>query len=256
MEPFAAKQKFALTLGAVLFLMGFALGFFLNARAVWSHVASMSFWGYPEEVYVDLSLVNEVESKVTQFRCPLVVSRDEAAEVRIRLKNPQAYEVTPFLDILSNDLDASGGVRRVSQDLALEAGQTKDITYELQPAHFSSGGVILIRALLTPSKMQLASFTRQCGVIVFQLGRLRGADLIRLGVGVSGILILSGMGIWRKNSNKSMRNSSRMMKGMTVLALFLLANTFASLLAWNLAAIALLILTILGFFAILQYVVN
>lgn len=253
MDKSSKKQKIGQISGSILFFIGFVLGLLLNIRVGWSFVEGMSFWGYPEEIYFDPALTSE--GKITQFKCPMLITPDETKEIRIRVKNPKEYAIQPILEFLVSNPNPQGNIIRENQNLSIEPAKTVSTTYVLKFNNDEKFQIRYIRVFLHQDSLYPAALTKHCGVVVFQLGSLNSFAIISLGIALYALLMLSGLWLIHKNSKPSLPGSDRTKNGMVALGLFLLACTLANLLAWSFIAVLFLILTVLAFFAILQQIV-
>lgn len=252
MNDLSNKQKTGQVLGTFLFLFGFVFGLLVNIRVSWSFVEGMSFWGYPEEIYFDPSLTSE--GKITQFKCPILITPNESKEVRIQVNNPMEYAIKPVVEFLESNPDPQENVARVTQTLFIEPGQKAIATFPLSIHNDKSFHIRYLRAFLHQESFYPAALTKHCGIVVFQLGGLSSSAIIILGIAIYAILMLSGFLLFKLTSKNSLSSPNRIKSGMLVLGSFMIGITLANLIVLSFVAMILIVLAVLAFFSILQHI--
>lgn len=197
----------------------FVVGLFLAMA-----VTFIVFWPDMEASLFDSS--RQAEESLRTLRCPLIVSSDETANIRVSFENPVDREVR-FL--LRTNI-AQGGLtlmRREQGVVELAPNEERELTFEADPDDAAFGQLVLARvyAFRNPP---LPSRTGSCGVLVLDLPSwLNGTRLILLALGSSFLLLAAGAGLWLRDAlplsanDRSLARAGGVLLGVTLGGLLL-----------------------------------
>jgi hypothetical protein len=190
-------------------------------------VTFITFWPDMEASLFDSS--RQAEESLPSLRCPLIVSSNETAMIRVTFENPVDRDVR-FL--LRTNI-AQGGLtlmRREEGVVELTPNEERELTFEADPDDAAFGRLVLARvyAFRNPP---LPSRTGSCGVLVLDLPSwLNGTRLILLALGASFVLLAAGSALWLRDAlplstnDRSLARAGGVLLGVTlgglVLSLF------------------------------------
>ena len=163
--------------GAILFFIGFVAGVWLMGGIAWAGLEASLF---------DTGTVGE---NLSSLRCPLVITPDESAIVRVTLDNPLDRPITRLVrwrvaqrHILLVEQEREG--------VEFQPGERKTLTRELSPEAGVYGGRFLMSSVYVGSAYPLPALEGSCGTWVVHIPYLDGIHILILG----SLIAVLGMG--------------------------------------------------------------
>jgi hypothetical protein len=243
------KVKLLRIFGVVLFTFCLLLSVAYNGLAFWSDLEGMSFWGYPESNSYDPEI--ETDGRLHNLICPVLVTSSEVAIVRVKVSNPKDFPITPIIQASISNPSVQDNLVRDKQTLALAAGETVELSWQVGKENILFGRVIFARVYLFQSAYHPPSATAHCGIMVRDLGGLSGVQLSIFVIGASLIGMLAGALIWW-SAREGVQNISKIFGIFAWLLALTIVNFFANFLGLMLIAGLLVLLTTLSFLAIME----
>lgn len=242
--------KLGRTLGITLFILGMLIGLLVNAAAVYTDLEGMSFWGSPEGTSFDSTA--EIDGRLGNLSCPLVLNTAETGNVRIKVTNPTDHTATPWIQASISDPTQRENIRREKQMLQIEPGGTVDVSWQVDATNRIFNRVVFVRIYLMQTQYHPPAATRHCGIIMLDFGSLSGSNMILLVSGFGFLLMIGGLFLWRKYLNPQKRRDSRGIGIMAWLTGLIAANLLANLAGWMVLAAFLLLLIVIFFIALFE----
>ena len=218
-------------LGALLFLAGVLAGLSLSAVVTWGESEARIYTSYNGE-------------RRLKVKCPLMLSPVESAVVSANIINPSDEEIKP---VVSVEVSHTKIPRKVSQTLLLAPGESEIIQWTVDPSDVIFERLILVNILqsqYSDSPSRLGS----CGIFLFSLFGLPGAQTFNLVFAASLITMLAGGALWlyaRWPLNNLATNIAQLSTVLLVITFLALLTTIPRL--WGLTLIFdALILLIMG----------
>lgn len=158
-----------------LFALGIFLGFLLAGGLTWAQIEA-SFYGFPH--YSDRPL--------SGFSCPRLMTRQEQAELRLKIRNPGQV---PLRQMIGIEISAPGPLISKREVISLAPGEEKELTWTISAEqNLDLGRFIFARAYRYPTYLgPMAQAT--CGILVLNLPG-SGKILLPLWILLVGISLL------------------------------------------------------------------
>jgi len=195
-------------LGALLFFAGVLIGLSLSAVVTWGESEARIYTSYNGDTRL-------------KVKCPLMLSPVESAIVSADIINSTADEIKP---VVSAEISHKKLARKVSQTLTLAPGESEVAQWTVDPSDVIFERLILV-SILQSRYRDIPSRLGSCGIFLFSLFGLTGAQTFALAFTVSLVAMLSGGALWlyiRWPLNKMATNTAQIsivLLGMTILAL-------------------------------------
>lgn len=237
------KQDRLFIIGMVSVIIGNLLGFLLAAGIVVADFeGSLFLFGL------------EGEKNARRLDCPALMTTNETREIRLILNNPSEREITRFVvaTITEGSLTLN---RRIKQNVPVDPGEKKEITWEIYPEDAAYGGIILFKVYVKRD-YPYPSLNGDCGVLVLDIPLLTGNQVTGILLGLISTLLLGGNAVLQFQYRNAIlgprrQNMSRAMFIMSLLVLLDILFSFLGtwvfgliLLIWILLMIVILILQI------------
>ncbi|MEO7841910.1 MAG: hypothetical protein ABIU06_21410, partial [Anaerolineales bacterium] len=218
-------------LGALLFLAGVLAGLSLSAVVVWGESEARIYTSYNGE-------------RRLKVQCPLMLSPVESAMVSADIINPTNEEIKP---VVSVEVSHTKIPRKVSETLLLAPGGSETVQWTVDPSDVIFERLILVnihQSQYRDNPSRLGS----CGIFIFSLLGLTGAQTFVLVFAVSLVAMLSGAALWlyaRWPLNRLATNIAQLSTVLLLITILALLTTIPRL--WGLTLILdALILLIFG----------
>ncbi len=158
-----------------LFALGIFLGFLLAGGLTWAQIEA-NFYGFPH--YSDRPL--------SGFSCPRLMTRQEQAELRLKIRNPGQVSLRQMIRI---EISAPGPLISKQEVISLAPGEEKELTWTISAEqNLDLGHFIFARAYRYPTYLgPMAQAT--CGIWVLNLPG-SGKILLPLWILLVGISLL------------------------------------------------------------------
>ena len=195
--------------GALLFLAGVLIGLLLSAVVVWGESEARIYTSYNGERHL-------------KVQCPLMLSPVESAVVSADIINPSDEEIKP---VVSVEVSHGKIPRKESQTLLLAPGGSETVQWSVDPSDVIFERLILVNILQSQFRDN-PSRLGSCGIFMFSLLGLTGAQTFGLVFAVSLIVMLLGGALWLyvrwplNNLATNIAQLSAVLMGITILALF------------------------------------
>ena len=218
-------------LGALLFLTGVLIGLALSSAIAWSESEARIYSSFNGERSLGL-------------KCPLIISPSESGIVSTEINNLIHEDIKP---VITAEISHGKVPREISQTVSLAPGNSEPVQWTVDSSDVIFERVILVNVLQSRYGDN-PTHSGSCGILVFSLFGLTGAQTFGLVFAVSLILMLSGGWLWlyaRRPLDKFSVNIvqiNSVLLGVTILALLSTAAHW-----WGLAVIFdLVILLVMG----------
>lgn len=241
-------RKLALIMGIILFVLGIVFGLIINSLPVLSNIQGMSLWGTPNLVSFDPTL--EKEGVIDYIHCPLLITPNEEKQIKVFIRNSTDVEINQSLLFIASDPIINAGYLSDHEKLALEPNELVNVSRPLLLHEITGNHLISIRVFLFQDKSTIASSTRHCGILLYQVGNLNGNQIIFLAIGLFMILTTGGMILWWFTSQSYQR--PRLINRLLWISGALSIGLTIHLFRWQFLAIIWLILSILIIVSIIE----
>ena len=166
--------------GGLLIAAGVVLGLILSAYATWGEGEAILYTSY----HGDLNL---------RVQCPHMLAPDEAGVIQAKIINITNEEVTP---LVSAQISHGFEPRELDQKVTLAALGSRILEWTVEPSDRVFGRLILVNVLQlkyrdNPSRLG------SCGILLFSLFGMRGAETFGLLIGISLGVMLLGALLWK-----------------------------------------------------------
>ena len=173
------RSLLILWLGGLLFLAGVLAGLSLSAVVVWGESEARIYTSYNAE-------------RRLKVQCPLMLSPVESATVSADIINPTNEEIKP---VILAEVSHTKIPRKVSKTLMLAPGGSETVQWTVDPSDVIFERLILVNILQSryrdnPSRLG------SCGIFIFSLFGLPGAQTFALVFAISLVAMLSGSALW------------------------------------------------------------
>lgn len=172
---FLLLSRFSFT----LFMLGVFIGLSLSAGILWGELEVRVDSPYPP-------------SRIMRMKCPLLLSPTESAMVEAAITNSTIEEVSP---LVTQDLNRSSGSPETTQIVPLAPTATETLAWTIDSSHLMFNRLILVNIFQAPYK-ENPSRLGSCGILLFSLFGLSGAQTFGLLFASSLVGILVGYGLW------------------------------------------------------------
>jgi len=208
-----------------------SLGLLLMAAGL-AAVAALAFaasWPDMEATMFDPSSAGTA-ARLGELRCPLVITADETAAVRVRFANPGSRPASFVVrSRISQGLLTL--IRQDSQVVRLEPGERKDLSWPVTARDAAFGRVVLARVYATQSATQPARGA-SCGILVLGVTALGGVQVFALGLLGSLALLVLGAAAFAATRRPLVRRDRSLARALGALTTVVLLSLGAGLLGW------------------------
>jgi hypothetical protein len=240
-----AKNKGQRIIGAILFSVGLAIGFFIFAGAVWADFEAAMF---------DTAIRGD--KSLSTLRCPVVINDQETGTVSAAFHNPLDRPV----QFAIRTRISQGFVTLMREERALlpvDAGGTERLEWTVTPEDAAYDGKVILVKVLLQGNYPLPSRQAMCGVLVLSLPFLSGSQALALGVAVSLLLVALGGALWLVGSwPLDPGFELDLARGMGALAASMLVGMFVGFMGSWLLGVAVVVITALMIVELIRHVVQ
>jgi hypothetical protein len=234
----------------VISLILFALGIVLGV--VFIGVAS---WGGMEGLFFDHVPTNPDSDKIlTSLRCPLLISTRETAQISATITNSSKFTVRPMVTA-----NISAGYFSVSDEFSdiyvIDPHSSINLNWQATVENAAYGKKLIMVHVKVFSSYPLPPMTGNCGIVVMNLGALKGETVTAVLSLAAMILISIGWWLWyRCHPVEKTEKSKGSTNGMRVLGLIVLVGILASFFKlWFLGVLALAVIVLMAIILWSQY---
>jgi hypothetical protein len=215
-------------LGRLLFAIGVLLSALLMGGLSWAGVESV-LYGFPRYT----------TERFDGLVCPPLMMRDEMSVVRVVVRNPSTWPVSPVITL---DLSAPGLPESSRVQVKVEPGQTQELVWAISSANIDRRYFVFAKANRSAS-YPLPGAEATCGTLVLDMPFLSGMQILAIWLGLCLGCILLGLWVWRLGLDPSARTPGIA----TALAVVSLIGLFAGLNGiWMLGGLALVVMILLA----------
>ena len=176
-------QKTLQVLSILLFSIGLLFGLILWGGSAWADLEGYLFDpGLP------------AEQRLSNIRCPLVITSDEIGLVSMVFNNPvdrplkQSVRARVSYGFVTQ-------MKEINTTLEMEPFETRELAWEVSPTEAAWNRLVLVRLYMFRSA-PLPSRTATCGILVLDLPGMTGSQVVTL-VSLIGLLgMAGGIGLW------------------------------------------------------------
>ncbi|MCJ7695084.1 MAG: hypothetical protein MUO40_06600 [Anaerolineaceae bacterium] len=243
-------KKYLLITGMVAFLICLVAGSIFNTLAFWSDLEGMSFWGYPEVTSFDSNLDSDI--KITNLNCPILISSKENSEITANFKNLKDIDSSSFIQANISMPDVDEELVRDKQVVTFSPGESQELTWPVSSENKLENNKILARIFVQQTRNSPPARTKHCGIMVWDIGNLRGSQLTTIILLFSVIGMVLGLSLWYIGSSKTMRRTNRILKLMIWIGMVLCLGLIFNILGIWLISGIMSILSIILFISIIE----
>lgn len=244
------KQTFLTILGMAIFAIGFIVAFAFNAKAVWTDLEGMSFWGYPEVTSYDHTIEGDVD--ITNFNCPILITPRDEGVANYSLRNRQAFVAKPIIQLHVSDPGEVEGIFRESFQVSFLPKETQAFNTTISKANNLPDNRIFIRLFLRQGVGQPPYATKHCGVLFFDAGRFSGNQLVIFVITLSSVLMFTGIFLHLLDKMRHNDSSNKIMGFLIFLGVLSLSGFILNLAGFWVISSVFLILSVLLFVSIVE----
>jgi hypothetical protein len=202
------KFKFIQLLGTFLFSIGIALGLFLLGIMVWGDLEASLF----------ASEMNAQKS-IGRLHCPIILSSYETGEITATFKNPTDKDWERFITV-----DVSQGFitlkREIKTTVPIPAGGKGTASWQISHEDAAYNRIILFHIFVS-ARYPYPSLDGSCGVVVMNLWKLTGIQILMLITITALVCIILGIFLWKKSVTPYNDQDWYGIKAMYALAIFI-----------------------------------
>jgi len=228
------KQNKIFVIGMLSVIIGNLLGLILAAGMVWADLEGSLF------------LFGLIGDKTTRrLDCPVLMTTNETREVTLSLKNPSQEKDTRFVTTTISEGYLTL-VREIKQNVSLDPGETKELSWEISPEDAVYRKIVLFRAYVKGS-YPYPSLEANCGVLVLDIPFLKGAQVMGLTLGFTFLLMLAGNSILQlqyRNARLGPRRQ-RMSRAMYIMSILIAVDLLISYLGFWVYGLILLVVIVM-----------
>ena len=203
------KSRLKSAVAYLLFLVGVLVGSVLSASVTWGQMEAALYTSFNGNARLHLE-------------CPFMLSSEESSVIRADIVNDLDEEITPRV---SAEISHDRIPRRVDQTVVLAAGASETVEWTVNPSHVIFNRLIVVNILQSPYA-ENPSFLGSCGILVFSLFGMTGAQTFRFVFGISLAAMLAGGALWinmlrpLNHFSKNLVQINAVLLGITILALW------------------------------------
>ena len=224
------KPRSLYIIGILLFSAGIFFGIVLLGYFSWAKLESIFYFGYTyraDQPYISLV-------------CPRIMKPTEVQPIKLTLKNPGNYAVSPPFQIY---ISHGNSMRTIDDSASLAPGQIQKFKWDLTAKEATFERMILIKVYVNPTA-DLKRRTATCAVVVIDLLGLSGSQVLLLWLGLC-LVCLAGWGwIWNQLQAYRLTHYIDQDNTMTTMAIILLCGIISNLLGIWLLGVVLLIIAV------------
>jgi hypothetical protein len=168
-------------LGALLFLIGVLTGLMLSASVTWGESEAGLYFSYNADGGF-------------RIKCPYMLAPTESGKVSARITNITDEDVKP---VVTAAISSANLPREIEQTVPLIPKESRTVEWTLGPSDEIFGRLILVNVLQSRYRDN-PSFLASCGILLFSLFHLTGAQTFSLLIAISLVGMLSGGTLWLK----------------------------------------------------------
>ncbi|MFH1447100.1 MAG: hypothetical protein ABIG43_06815 [Chloroflexota bacterium] len=238
----AKRKTLGLITGMLIFIIGLAIGLAYNGLAALSGLDGMSFWGYPEVIGYDSTI--GTDARLKGLKCPSLITNKDTGIIRIKVNNPTDKQIKPWVQAMISMPGEPEQLIRDKQELLLDPGETKVLTWQVSSDNRINDRVVIIRIYLLNTQYHPPSITRHCGIIALDLDNLTGNQVLAGFFSASLIGMAAGVALWWHFSDMKMRRTRGAFNIMIWVGIITILSTLSNVFAWWLMSALLLIILI------------
>lgn len=182
------NRKLIRFFGTILFSIGTILALFLLVITV---------WGDLESIFFTSGL--RAEKSLSSLNCPILISPYEVGEIKATLKNPLDRDWERYYRGIISD----GYItlrREIKGRVQIPAGSKETVSWEIYPEDAVYNRFVFFNIYIN-AKYPYPSLGGSCGVVLLELWKLTGNQILVFLISTSLVTLTLGVLIW-KNSTK------------------------------------------------------
>jgi hypothetical protein len=238
------RNKLLRTVGALLFLAGFAFGALVFAGVVWADLEAAMF---------DTSMRGD--KSLRTLRCPILITGNETGTVSATFHN----SLDRSINFSIQTRISQGFVTLMREDktiLPVDAGGTERLEWTVTADDAAYRSVVLVNVLLR-GHYPLPSRQATCGVLVLGVPFLTGKQLLTLAVAASLVLMALGGALWLVGSwPVNERSELDLARGMGALAISVVVGMVVGFLGAWLLGLVVVVITVLLIVELTRHIVQ
>lgn len=226
------KGRLSRGLGVTLFSIGVLLGIALISIPVWADLEATLF---------DPGI--QASARLRALRCPVMITGNETAMIKLRLKNTLDRNTSFFVRAHITDGYITL-MREFTTDIPLAPNESQTLSWEITADDAAFERLVLFR-VTTRGGYPLPDAGGTCGVLTVGSSRLTGNQIYGIGLVLCLISLVVGGGLWIANNRHVLDARIQFTRAMGLIAISTLVGIVTGLLGWwVVGAVALLIIVL------------
>jgi hypothetical protein len=175
----------------LILIVGVLIGTALVGVATWGDLETVLF--FPP---------TGADKHLTNLQCPILISTNETGMVSVNLKNPSTYTVNPIVRAT-----ISQGSALTTEDFSsqptMPPGGSQKLTWPVVAKEAAYRGALILVQVYVNGSYPLPSRVNTCGIVVMNLGNLKG-NLVVIGALFLSLAGMLGGGVWWLRTHRSL----------------------------------------------------
>lgn len=207
------------SLSLVLFSVGILLGTILIAIAVWGDLEATLFNPGIQQ-----------DAKLTNFRCPVMITSRETATVSARIKNSLDSATSFYVRAYFSEGYVTLMREEISQ-FSLDPGESRKLEWAVTAEDAAYGRIVLAKVAVRGG-YPLPTRQGICGIVLTSIPFLTGRALYTLGVALSLICIAAGGVLWIRMHPEMRGIAMQSTRAMGLMTVSVLVGLVVGLMGW------------------------
>ena len=207
--------------------------------SVGTALVGIATWGDLETVL--LFPPTGADKHLSNLRCPILISSNETGTVYVNYKNPTTYTASPLIRATISQ-GSTILMDNFTSEPTIPPGTTKKITWAVVSGEAAYRGRLILVQIYINRSYPLPSYSNTCGIVVLNLGGLKGEQMVYGALFLSLAGMLGGC-IWWLGTHKTM--SGHLTGGIIFLVIIVILGLLASWFGLWMFGLGSFILTIL-----------
>lgn len=237
------KSRIVRTLSLLLFALGVLLGLTVMGIGVWGDLEATLF---NPGVRADATL--------SSLRCPVMITPDETATIRARVKNTLDHATNFFVRARISE----GFVTLMREEkfsLSLEPGEAQWVEWAVSADDAAYDRLVLFKVTISGG-YPLPSREATCGVVVIGIPFLTGNKIYGISIGIALVATIGGLALWIFSNPHRLDATVQVTRAMIFLSIATLAGMVVTLAGWWVLGGLALIVVLLTIGVIIGYLVS
>jgi hypothetical protein len=213
-----STQKLFRTLGIILFCAGVLAGMVMFILMNWAYFEASFYFGYSAPA----------DKKLTNLRCPLVMTTSDTGEVTMSVTNTTKMDLSIPVQI---ELSYYGAANLVNTAYPVSAGETRSLSWPVTSDNLVFGHLVMARVYQF-SAYTLPSRTNTCGTVMVALPGVTGMEVFISMLVFSLGGLAAGWGLWLAGNRPLQGEGIIATRAMTFFTIIVVLGFLGGILGW------------------------